>query len=101
MGEHVVVPLGALEDWDGTESVQSMRTEMEIIQRLRSLYKQGETPGSFLEGRTHLPSLKQAEIELLSKYIDEYRPHTTWQKIAQMLGVERSTLRRKRKEYGL
>jgi len=102
--EQVVVPLKELHP--GLKSAlrtptRMLRTEMEIIQRLRALYKQGEEPSTFLQGSGTLPSLAESERELVERYIDEYRPQRTWAQIADMMGIERSTLRRKRNKYDL
>lgn len=77
-----------------------LRIEMEIIQRLRRL--QGKDDHEIREvGVREDATVYEVEERLLRQRINRMRPEHQWSEIAQSLGIDRSTLRRKRNRYDI
>ena len=112
--EYVFVPFGALYDTDtlfGKQSVESMRAEYQIIQRLKkmsemeraeeSVMTESEMRESNLLHVTPEDSVEDIERKLIQRRCEEMRPDAAWKEIAESLGMSKKTLYQKRKRYDI
>jgi len=112
--EYVFVPFGALHDTDTLfreQSVESMRAEYQIIQRLKkinemeraeeSVMTESEMRESNLLHVTPDDSVEDIERKLIQRRCEEMRPDAAWKEIAESLGMSKKTLYQKRKRYDI
>jgi len=112
--EYVFVPFGALYDTEnlfGKESIESMRLEYQIIQRLKkinemeraeeSVMTESEMRESNLLHVTPEDSVEDIERKLIRRRCEEMRPDAAWKEIAESLGMSKKTLYQKRKRYDI
>jgi hypothetical protein len=112
--EYVFVPFGALYDTDtlfGKQSIESMRAEYQIIQRLKkmsemeraeeSVMTESEMRESNLLHVTPEDSVDDIERKLIQRRCEEMRPDAAWKEIAESLGMSKKTLYQKRKRYDI
>lgn len=97
MSEQVAVPLIDLER-GMREALQTptslMKTEMELIQRLRKVRRQMPDRGGNPGGMT----VQEAKDKVVRDRIEAMRPHSSWKEIADSLGIAEKTLRIKRSQ---
>jgi len=97
MSEHVAVPLIELEP-GMREALQTptslMETEMQLIERLRKVRRQ--MPDR--DGKPGGMTVQEAKDKVVRDRIEAMRPHSSWKKIADSLGIAEKTLRIKRNQ---
>lgn len=102
MSEQVAVPLIDLEA-EMREALQTptslMKTEMELIQRLRRIRRRLPDEGGELDEVGGM-TIEEAKEKMICDRIEEMRPQASWKAIAESLGIAEKTLWVKRKEFG-
>lgn len=102
--ELVFVPLQNILDLPDLpkQSTKSLKAEYRIIQRLKRIEdeKDNYTFENEEVKKDDLLTLEEKEKEMIGEYIARLRPDTTWMEIAEILGISKKTLWKKRQKYG-